>query len=270
MNIYIPTRGRTDRQTTWDELPEALRSRAYLVCPPEEVHAHNLAGRAAIPCPVEGIIRKRQWIIDQFKNDQYLCMLDDDLIFLKRKDASAWNLARCTPTEVEDLFIVARSLVREFPQVGVSPRQGNNRFYPENLVTCNRVTNFHCYDLDVIHSLGIKFHDPLFPDTFTMEDFHVTLSLLEAGFQNAIITDFAWDQHGSNSKGGCSLYRNADTQALSATLLARRHPGLVRVTQKETKGGWAGVANATGGGTRTDVVISWKKAFEQGAERRAA
>jgi len=38
-------------------------------------------------------------------------------------------------------------------------------------------------------------------------------------------------------------------------LLAELHPGLVKVVTKETKGAW-------GGGTRTDVVVQWKKALK--------
>lgn len=268
MKIYIPTRGRTDRQSTWDELPPDLQEQALLVCPAEEVEVHRKYGRNAIACPVEGIIRKRQFILDNC-HERFMAMLDDDLIFLRRKSPAAWNLRRCESDDVLDLFAWAQSLVEDYAQVGVSPRQGNNRFYPDDLVFNNRVTNFHVYDVPVIKALGIKFHDSFYPETFTMEDFHVSLSLLQAGYQNAIITDFAWDQFGSNTSGGCSLYRTSDTQAESAHLLSLRHPGFVRVTEKETKGGWFGVANGDGavlqGGIRTDVVISWKKAYEHGA-----
>lgn len=271
MIIYIPTRGRRNRQTTWDNLPSSLREITRVVCPPEEEFYHRAEGRNPLVCPVEGIIRKRQFILDTTEADR-ICMLDDDLMFFRRKDPGAWNLTRCSGSDVERLFEQAEMLLDDYPQVGVSPRQGNNRFFPETLVTCSRVTNFHCYDMKVIRELGIRFHDPLFPETFTMEDFHVTLSLLESGYPNAIITDFAWDQHGSNTQGGCSVYRNAETQAQSAHLLAQRHLGFVRVTQKETKGAWAGVASSNGGGTRTDVVISWKKAYEMGIKevKRAA
>lgn len=241
-----------------------------LVCPAEEFDHHRALGRPAWLCPVEGIVRKRQWILDN-TGHECIAMLDDDLIFLKRKDPSAWNLKRCEPSEIEDLFSWVEALSFRYPQVGVSPRQGNNRFFPAELAFCNRVTNFHVYDVPVLRKLGVRFHDKSFPETFTMEDFHVSLSLLEAGYQNAIVTNWAWDQHGSNSKGGCSLYRNSDTQRVSAELLAKRHPGLVRVVAKATKGGWAGVStNAAGGGIRTDVVISWKKAYELGSLKRAA
>ena len=273
MKIYIPTRGRTDRQSTWDELPVSLKENTVLVCPAEEMEAHTKLGRNVLPCPVEGIIRKRQWILDNCQ-ERFMAMLDDDLIFLRRKSPAAWNLRRCEPDDVLDLFAWAQSLGEDYAQVGVSPRQGNNRFYPDDVVLNNRVTNFHVYDVPMIKSLGIRFQDPFFPDTFTMEDFAVSLSLLEAGYPNAIITDFAWDQFGSNTSGGCSLYRTRDTQAESAHLLALRHPGFVRVTEKETKGGWSGVANGDGaalhGGIRTDVVISWKKAYEHGALIRKA
>lgn len=264
MKIFIPTRGRTVRQYTWDALPDRIKKFTCLVCPKEELARHKEAGRRAISCPVEGIILKRQWIFDTFKSEDYIFMLDDDLQFSKRISQQDYHLLGATELEMMELFRRCLSLLKEYPQVGVSQRNGNNRFFPQMKVDCNRVTNFHAYEMETIRRLGLRFHDKRLPSTFTMEDFHITLSLLTAGFPNAIVTDYAWGQVGSNSAGGCSTYRTAETQRRSALLLAELYPGLVRVREKKTKS-WKGVSDEDG--VRTDVVIFWKKAFKQGLKK---
>lgn len=269
MNIYIPTIGRIDKQITWDQLTPVLREKTVLVCPANEALEHQALGRNVLICPENGIGRTRQWIVDQAQ-EQHLAMVDDDLIFLKRKDPWAWNLRRILDEDVEEMFTWVETMLESYPQVGVSARQGNNRHFPVDLVTCTRVMNFHAYDVHVLRRIGARFIDPSVPSNTVMEDFHLTLTLLESGYENALITDYAWDQTASNAKGGCSTYRTAEVQKASAHLLAQRHPGLVRVVEKETKGGWAGIASSEGGGTRTDVVISWKKAYQMGIIRRAA
>jgi hypothetical protein len=87
-----------------------------------------------------------------------------------------------------------------------------------------------------------------------MEDFHVALSLLEAGYSNRIMNHYAHNQKGSGTAGGCSHFRTPELHAKNEHLLAALHPDVVKVVQKETKGAW-------GGGTRTDVNIQWKKAY---------
>ena len=87
-----------------------------------------------------------------------------------------------------------------------------------------------------------------------MEDFHVTLSLLELCFPNLVMQDFACGQAASNAPGGCSLYRDAKLQSQAAMNLAAAHPGFVKVVTKNAKS-WQGM------NTRTDVRVQWKKAF---------
>jgi hypothetical protein len=64
---------------------------------------------------------------------------------------------------------------------------------------------------------------------------------------------------GSSADGGCSTYRTPELQAQAARLLAELHAPYVKVVEKETKTAW-------GGGTRTDVMIQWKRARHNAGE----
>lgn len=85
MKIYIPTRGRVDRQITLRSLPASLRGRTWLVAPKDEVpHLKKLHKNVtAQPDEVTTIAAKREWIVKQHKGDK-LIMLDDDCGFYAR------------------------------------------------------------------------------------------------------------------------------------------------------------------------------------------
>ena len=268
LRLFIPTRGRVQSQRTWDCLPKQIQSRTVLICPRAEAKEHIQLGRNVIVSPVEGIAPKRQWIFDEFnRTERYLLMLDDDLVFFRRIDGTSWKLRVATHNDLIEMFNrIEQLLLSGYIQVGVSPRAGNNRFFPNNIVECTRITNIHGYDTKGVRDLGVHFFDPMMPTTFTMEDFHCTLSLLYRGGRNCLLTDFAWDQSTSNFSGGCSIYRDSETQKVSAELLAKRHPGFVKVVQKTTKTSWKGVQSSTG--SRTDVVVYWRKAYEAGRLKR--
>jgi hypothetical protein len=69
----------------------------------------------------------------------------------------------------------------------------------------------------------------------------------------------------SNAKGGCSAYRTPELMEKVANFLSQEHRGLVTVKTKKTKGGWGGFpVDEDGNVTRTDVIVHWKKAFQQG------
>jgi hypothetical protein len=90
-----------------------------------------------------------------------------------------------------------------------------------------------------------------------MEDFDVALQLLRKGYPSLTLNNWVQDQSTSNAPGGCSTYRSLEVQAKGAKGLARLHPNVVKLVEKTTKGAW-------GGGTRTDVQVAWKKAYEEG------
>lgn len=259
MRIYIPTRGRVTRQDTWDVFPPPLRALTTLVAPAEEHAAHTAHGRQVLSPPdtVQGISATRQWIAEHHlahnPYDPRFIMTDDDHGFLIRKSPDSWQLRATTPEELARLFRLLFTLLQRYAAVGLSSRQGNNRHFPEERVENTRLFNLHGWRADILAQHQIRFDvQPL------MEDFHATLSLLRRGYPNVLVTDHAWGQRASNAPGGCSLYRDAELQRQAALALKDKHPDFVRVVEKETKTGWEGI------GKRTDVVISWKKAYDAG------
>ena len=91
-----------------------------------------------------------------------------------------------------------------------------------------------------------------------MEDFDVTLSLLELGYPNRITYKYAWGQGRSGDDGGCSLYRTSEMQKNAAIRLAEFHPRTVKVVNKRSKTKWGGLDSEV----RVDVIVNWKKAFK--------
>lgn len=263
MQIFIPTRDRLDAQFTWDNLPPSLQACTVLVCPAEEVSSHTERSRLAVARPPVRLAAVRQWIIEGLAdNSQPVIMLDDDLSFFVRRTPAAYNLKPADPVETENLFVRLNDLVAGHPgpenrpkyaHAGLSPRQMNNQHFPDMQKNTMRVNAVHCVDPMVLCRENIRYDD-----VNMMEDYHVTLSLFEKGYDNCVIVDAAWDQNrGSGAPGGFSHYRNQETQKEAAETLASLHPDVVKVVEKEPKTGSGGFA-----GKRTDVRVQWLKAFK--------
>ena len=112
------------------------------------------------------------------------------------------------------------------------------------------------YDAELVRGHKLKYHRVQF-----MEDFDMTLQLLRLGYSNLLVNWIVQNQSGSNLQGGCSQYRNVQTQELAAHMLKEHHTDFVRVVIKQTQVAWTGMKQ------RTDVVISWKKAYSEGATK---
>lgn len=258
MQIFIPTRDRLEAQFTWENLTPELQATATLVCPEEEVAKHEAAGRRALARPPVKLAAVRQWLIESVADpDKPVIMLDDDLGFFRRKTPEAYNLEAISCTEhLNVLFQRLHDLVAVdgYVHAGLSPRQGNNRFFPATLLNATRMNAVHC-----VLPRGLLENDARYDAVDMMEDYHVTLTLLEKGLDNAVIADAAWDQvKGSGAPGGFSHFRTKQRQAEAAHRLAELHPGYVRVVLKEPKTG----QGEQWGGTRTDVRVYWTRAFQ--------
>lgn len=257
--IYIPTRGRAGSQITFNNIKSpALRSVIRFVCPTEERNFHPRDRQSFIlPCLFVGIGPTRQWILEQHpKEKPYAIMADDDMRFFHRTSTEDWHLIKNTVQDTEDMFLEIHAQLKDYIQVGVSPRQGNNRVEEIPYKDNTRMFNFHAYDvktfLQETRKSGLRFDATEF-----MEDFHVTLSILRMGYANRLLTYYCWDQSGSNTPGGCSLYRSPERQAAAARTLAELHPEFVTVVEKENKN-WRG----EGFNKRVDVRVQWRKAYE--------
>lgn len=254
LTVYIPTLGRTTRQETARALKNAGIPYA-LVCRPDEAQklseSHPVMVEPANLPP--GIGYTRQFIMDNADGDKIL-MMDDDLAFARRgkRTDNPLYLTPCTNEDIVAMInLIEDHLGEEYAMVGISSREGNNRKESEYNENTRIMRVFGLYKPSFV-AAGCDF-----TSLKVMEDFDVTLTLLTHGFKNIDINTFTNNQPGSNLDGGCKEYRTIETQGEAARTLAAKYPGLVVPVEKETKTSW-------GGGTRTDVRIYWKKAYQRG------
>ena len=259
MEIYIPSRGRSDSLWTWHELPERWKRRTFIVCHESEADQYRRSlPRAFIsPCPIHGIHNVRQWICDNAHSD-FVFMLDDDMRFAQRADdwekRKIYKPQLSDPEEIGKIFDLMENWleIEGFAHVGIGMRQMNvgieNRWWRE----AARMNNAYGYNLKILREEGIRW-DRL----EVMEDFDVTLELLKRGYPNRITVDYVWNQRGSGLAGGCSSYRNNEMQERCARRLVELHAPFVQLVVKEKTDSskWIGMQS------RHDVRISWRKAF---------
>lgn len=257
MKIFIPTYKRTNKQRTWDSIPESIRGDVFLVCGEDEKEAHEKEGRQVLVHP-EGLHRvapKRQWIVETCGEDKIL-MLDDDLSFRCRSDGD-YKLRDMVEEDYHKMLERAEAELDNYGAVGISSQAGNNRSFPEDILSPARMFTAYALRADILRREDIRFDD-----MEVMEDFHVTLSLLRKGIPNAVLQNWCWSQPKSNAEGGCSEYRTFEVQKTAAERLAEIHSPYVKVIQKESKAWGNGLE------VRYDVRVSWKKAYEEsGADK---
>ena len=257
ITIMIPTMGRVNKQKTLSELSSALSARTILLVEDDEFDDHDIMHGSrcnvlALPTNIKGIADIRQYAVDICKTP-FLFLIDDDMVFFKRKPDSV-KLERCTTMQQEELF---KTLVEwldfdEFPLVGLSARQGNNHV-EQDYREATRQMNFHGINISRFNDLGLKFNG-----SEVMEDFNLVLSLLTKGIPNRVMYQYCWNQLGSGAIGGCSQYRTPELQRECAEQLEFDYPDFVTVVEKTNKTGWKGLE------TRTDVRVQWQKAYQWG------
>lgn len=254
MQIYIPTLHRPTRQITYGNLSKKLQKNTVLVISQEEVEAH--AGFPTLVSPVQGMAggslgHVRQWIYENHDIAKYgpmIAMLDDDIQFYQRRTDETDKFEPCTVAALELAFTRCEKLLRTMPHGGLRHREMAN--VAPLVETCTRAMRVHFYDVRVLRKHQVKFTN------HTMEDFDGILQLLRAGVPNFTYSGVVQNQQGgSNAPGGCSAYRDATYQSHMARRLVGLHPEFVKAVEKTTKTSW-------GGGTRLDVTVKWKKAFQ--------
>ena len=246
MKIYIPTRGRIGKQTTFMSLPPKLRERAWLVCPREEAKEHKkLTPNVLVqPKAITTIAEKRAWILKQaHKNgEETLVMLDDDMGFYARGPKGLLK-EYATEDVLEDVFDWLEAQLSMLAHCGISSRMGNNHV-TEEIKTTTRMMHALAYHVPTAVK-EIKFNRVAF-----REDFDYTLQLLRKGYDNAVRYDVCVAPGTYGAKGGCSDERTVEKSNAEAEKLAALHPGLVKVVDKDYKGT-----------PRKEVMVQWKKAL---------
>jgi hypothetical protein len=272
LEVYIPTRGRIDRQITMKKFfLEEIFTKApswleiYFVVPTCE-QCHFIAAHPWTDSCVFSVKDTYKFgsvcqAIAEVSTGLTM-LLDDDMLPLRRRDPYKTSQAGATANvqDVLDLFARVRSwLAQGYVHGGISLRQSNHyctdTYYQTNTRTCG-VTFF---DARILKTEGIRFDA-----VEARSDFHVYLSLLELGYKNVCDYEFICGQWsgkmgGSNAPGGCAIYRTPAFLLEQASLLQKLHPRSVKLIYKQRKGE-ALAALATDEGI-PDVRIGWSKAY---------
>lgn len=235
MMVFIPTLNRIGRIKTIEFIPDDWKDRTFLICPEEELEEHKKYWPTVIPNPRDcrGIGKVRQWITYTLSKEldvDKVLMLDDDHQFFKRLDWNSPKLTRINKAEMKNLLRLVESMLDTYAHIGISYRLGNNRMklpFEEN----TRYTSSHAHRPSILMKHNIRWDAvPL------QEDFHVNLSLLELGYENRVITEYAYNEfHASNGQGGCSSYRTYEMQKAARDKLVELHKGFVRPVEKFTE-----------------------------------
>lgn len=246
---YLTTLGRANSQPTLNALPPDIRRRTALVVQAHEQHLYDAASTRLVVLPghIRTLSPTREWLAEHTDTEK-LFLLDDDLTFYMRKSRDDWHLVKQGPQDLSRMFGMLEEWLDTYAHVAVSPREGNNRV-EARVAYCTRA--MRCVGYQTQHYAALE---PL-GRLKAMSDFDATLQLLRRGYANAVSYDYAQNHGSSNAPGGCSTYRTTEVLAESARKLAALHAPFVKLVEKETKGSW-------GGGTRLDVQVQWKKAYE--------
>lgn len=261
LQIVIPTHRRVGKQTTLQSIPAKIRNKVLLVAS-DATEAKLLRARHenVTFAPVGSIAEKRQWIMENVEADRII-MLDDDMYFFGRCppeyrtfDGQRWRPAPGHKVLSRDyapddaligMFRLWGGLLKVYAHVGLSSRMGNDTMRHE-IETNGRMMHALGYNRKEFLASGVRFDD-----VRCREDFHVTLGLLKMGFPNKIIYSYCCSPGPYGAPGGASEERDVAKSNEQAELLAKLHPGLVRVAEKNYLGT-----------PRKEVVIQWKKAYE--------
>ena len=261
MRIYIPTYQRIDKQKTWDTLPDAIRANTVLVVSKAEEQGHRSHQRNVLVSPAQGkgMAAIRGWIQDHAMRTVHekFAILDDDLQ-LQMRDSATMKITNATHRQFIHAFKWMEDSLDSFTCAAFGTR---SLAYadPSSEIIGGRAMQALGFNVEMLKQSKCRF-DKGVPDWFPMDDFHMTLQLLEAGHPNCISLVWRMNPGPSNSPGGCFDQRKGDRQSQAARLLHKLHPRFVKLREKKA---WRGMADAT----MTDVTVFWKQAAKHGAQQ---
>lgn len=248
--IYILTRGRVGNQLTLENIKKHAprwSQHVWLVHPDNEHHdwprciTYDLAD-------IPNLSVKRDFVVDI--GARYQIQMDDDLRDFRVRPYDGVNDFQdyIVGTQMDDIFDLLFNKLKEYAHVGMSQRAGNNRVEKDHQI-CARMCDVLGYDADVIKKYRLKFGDMIL-----MQDFHMTLSLIERGHPNWITYKYSCGQKVTATiVGGCAAYRTQELMFEQSTRLAQLHAPFVRLIKKAPK--------TWNMGEFQDVRVSWKKAL---------
>lgn len=257
MNLYIMSRGRAGKVTTWASIPPSWLTRTYIVTNIDE--APEYAGHYGVerilyaPSFVTNYSQKFQWILDGsgFQTKKAV-ILDDDLVFSRKINGKL--ITERDPEQLAPMFAQMEALLDEYPLVSVHPRAMGHAA-PAGHVENGRIICVQGINRDLIGPVRVD-------DFPILADVRLNLTLLGRGDKNAIITDYFQDHGPCQAPGGCSIYRTPEMQETCIDDLVRRWPNHVRkVIRKPKVAKWLG-------DERVEYVAQWKRLQRDAPDRR--
>ena len=250
--IYIPTRGRVDKQITVQRLPEYLHYNITLVCPKSEVKALRANYPSVYvlgqPDSVTNISEKRAWIEEQARgHEPFWFQADDDLsfyVFQKSIQKHRVTSEENEKTQRKFWLKTLPELCAEYDSVGI----GTKGFALPGGVKENYHLGFF-FGMKSVVSRNLEWNRiPLY------EDIDYTLQLLKLGYRIAVTYDMTLSQRAAESEGGMSSTgeRNDSVTRAALAQLINLHPECVKEKA------------ASGQHSMSNTRISWKKAAEIG------
>ena len=277
IHIYVPSRSRPDRLGVLEQLSDQHLANTHVVVPKSQYETYHQRLQDEWNEPVPEVIglpdefrigETRRWCAHDAaaRGDSHFLMVDDDIRFLVRQDIDDWRLREATIEDVDQMLDwMGRTIrgTRGMSLLSVSPREGNNRpgvGTPEDLLVMQqRIHRVYMWDTEEFLALEHL-------RVTVAEDFDLALQSLRRGRQIGMCYYWGHGQRTTQDTGGASDYRTLEVHNAAVERLAQLHPGIVRVVDKQTKGG-GDLAS------RNESVISWQMAAEEGqrvlATRRA-
>ena len=241
MKIFIPTKGRPDRQRTSALLIEAGVDHVLVT---EDNPGLYENPHLVLSVPPMSLVQKRQWIVEQNK-DKFI-MMDDDLRFRHRAMDSD-QFKRCGPRQIQDMIAHIEGALEFCAHVGLTDEfMCTSR--PRGYLKFGRYNGLLAYNPKFWRSLP-KNKWPRFRLNLN-HDHDFALQLYALGFHPAIFCDYTKSSK-FYAKGGLHAHRRAADEKKAHEILAQHWPHLVSVVPSKT----------SLSGYR--IAVKWKKAFEQ-------
>lgn len=275
--FVVNTRGRIDKKLhhTLKNIPEILCKNIVVVTIPEEVEPlKNLLMELGIEVSeVWGVNHNylgqaRQDVLDRFKCN--VVFIDDMFTFHAREHSdqgveTTYMLKQISKknfsaTKREQIMIEMFEWVVEkldlgcFGIVGISNRPSNNNIKFDEVYN-DRIGGFYGINYELFSQLP---GEPKLDDMITKQDMYIILNFLRNGIPCVKSSKYAFNRSGgSNSKGGCSIYRDVNLMDHDAKKLQSLFPQFVNLKDKSASS-WKNVGDVK---TFKDVMVQWKKAY---------
>lgn len=276
--IVIPSHNRAGQVRVLDCIPEDLLDQVTIVCSIgqyQEYKKHYPNIRIVESTPhVKTIAQKRQFCLDMWDDHEKIIMLDDKIVlYLKRFEFQANGMPKIPSGEgrymdrinnaFHDLYNVMDDLLDKYPQVGISPREGNamREGYGKEI---QKVYGAQGLRLDILDQNDIRFDGMYQEDNLCgfYEDYYLTLRLIEEGFGNYGLYDYVYN-HVHNAKGGNSGSRTLETQEHCVKYLQKRFGDeFIKIWQYAGASQWDGLPN------RWEIKTMYLKKFYNSVQER--